>query len=178
MRSAGAFRFEDVSFAYRDDEPILTDLSFRIAPGEHVALVGPSGAGKSTLFQLLLRFYDPLQGQISLGGIDIRQLALADLRQHIGVVLQDSVIFGSSALENIRYGKAEATDDECIAAAKLAAADLAAVKAALQPLLSLPSNEPTLDNLVALFVCVNPYIDHKWMSHFDFRWRSQRKMNR
>ncbi|WP_239688737.1 ABC transporter ATP-binding protein [Aquitalea magnusonii] len=87
-----------------------------------MALVGPSGAGKSTLFQLLLRFYDPQQGQISLGGIDIRQLALADLRQHIGVVLQDSVIFGSSALENIRYGRPDATDEEVYAAARAAAA--------------------------------------------------------
>jgi ATP-binding cassette subfamily B protein len=87
-----------------------------------VALVGPSGVGKSTLFQLLLRFYDPQQGQVLLGGVDVRELAFADLRGHVGVVLQDSVIFGASALENIRYGKPEASDEEVRAAARAAAA--------------------------------------------------------
>ncbi|PXX50108.1 ABC transporter transmembrane domain-containing protein [Aquitalea magnusonii] len=121
---AGRLRLQQVSFAYpsRPEQPSLSHIDLELAPGEHVALVGPSGAGKSTLFQLLLRFYDPQQGQISLGGIDIRQLALADLRQHIGVVLQDSVIFGSSALENIRYGRPDATDEEVYAAARAAAA--------------------------------------------------------
>ncbi|WP_199053582.1 ABC transporter transmembrane domain-containing protein [Aquitalea sp. ASV15] len=121
---AGRLRLQQVSFAYpsRPEQSSLSHIDLELAPGEHVALVGPSGAGKSTLFQLLLRFYDPQQGQISLGGIDIRQLALADLRQHIGVVLQDSVIFGSSALENIRYGRPDATDEEVYAAARAAAA--------------------------------------------------------
>ncbi|KJV25449.1 ABC transporter [Aquitalea magnusonii] len=124
LPTAGRLRLQQVSFAYpsRPEQPSLSQIDLELAPGEHVALVGPSGAGKSTLFQLLLRFYDPQQGQISLGGIDIRQLALADLRQHIGVVLQDSVIFGSSALENIRYGRPDATDEEVYAAARAAAA--------------------------------------------------------
>ncbi|NWK77679.1 ABC transporter transmembrane domain-containing protein [Aquitalea sp. LB_tupeE] len=124
LPAAGRLRLQQVSFAYpsRPEQPSLSHIDLELAPGEHVALVGPSGAGKSTLFQLLLRFYDPQQGQISLGGIDIRQLALADLRQHIGVVLQDSVIFGSSALENIRYGRPDATDEEVHAAARAAAA--------------------------------------------------------
>jgi ATP-binding cassette subfamily B protein len=124
LPAAGRLRLQQVSFAYpsRPEQPSLSQIDLELAPGEHVALVGPSGAGKSTLFQLLLRFYDPQQGQISLGGIDIRQLALADLRQHIGVVLQDSVIFGSSALENIRYGRPDATDEEVYAAARAAAA--------------------------------------------------------
>jgi ATP-binding cassette, subfamily B, bacterial len=121
---AGRLRLQQVSFAYpsRPEQPSLSQIDLELAPGEHVALVGPSGAGKSTLFQLLLRFYDPQQGAISLGGVDIRQLALADLRQHIGVVLQDSVIFGSSALENIRYGRPGASDEEVFAAARAAAA--------------------------------------------------------
>lgn len=124
LPTAGRLRLQQVSFAYpsRPEQPSLSQIDLELAPGEHVALVGPSGAGKSTLFQLLLRFFDPQQGQISLGGIDIRQLALADLRQHIGVVLQDSVIFGSSALENIRYGRPDATDEEVYAAARAAAA--------------------------------------------------------
>ena len=124
LPAAGRLRLQQVSFAYpsRPEQPSLSQIDLELAPGEHVALVGPSGAGKSSLFQLLLRFYDPQQGQISLGGIDIRQLALADLRQHIGVVLQDSVIFGSSALENIRYGRPDATDEEVHAAARAAAA--------------------------------------------------------
>jgi ATP-binding cassette subfamily B protein len=117
-----AFAAGQLCLPSRPEQPSLSQIDLELAPGEHVALVGPSGAGKSTLFQLLLRFYDPQQGQISLGGIDIRQLALADLRQHIGVVLQDSVIFGSSALENIRYGRPDATDEEVHAAARAAAA--------------------------------------------------------
>ncbi|WP_287879451.1 ABC transporter transmembrane domain-containing protein [Aquitalea sp.] len=124
LPTAGRLRLQQVGFAYpsRPEQPSLSHIDLELAPGEHVALVGPSGAGKSTLFQLLLRFYDPQQGAISLGGVDIRQLALADLRQHIGVVLQDSVIFGSSALENIRYGRPDASDEEVFAAARAAAA--------------------------------------------------------
>ena len=124
LPAAGRLRLQQVSFAYpsRPEQPSLSQIDLELAPGEHVALVGPSGAGKSTLFQLLLRFYDPQQGAISLGGVDIRQLALADLRQHVGVVLQDSVIFGSSALENIRYGRPGASDEEVFAAARAAAA--------------------------------------------------------
>lgn len=120
-----SLELRDVDFAYpsRPGQPSLSGIRLSVRPGEHVALVGPSGAGKSTLFQLLLRFYDPQQGQILLGGVDVRELSFADLRGHVGVVLQDSVIFGASALENIRYGKPEASDEEVRAAARAAAAD-------------------------------------------------------
>jgi ATP-binding cassette subfamily B protein len=94
-----------------------------VAPGQTVALVGPSGAGKSTVFQLLLRYYDPQHGRILLDGVPIAALSLQDLRQHIGIVPQDAVIFSSSALENIRYGRIEATDAEVKAAAQAAFAD-------------------------------------------------------
>ncbi len=113
-----------VNFYYpsRPDTPSLSDFSLNITAGETVAVVGPSGAGKTTLFQLLLRFYDPQQGSITLDGIDIRQLALHDLRNTIGIVPQDTVVFSANAMENIRYGRPNATDDEVIAAATLAAA--------------------------------------------------------
>ena len=95
----------------------------RVAPGETVAIVGPSGAGKSTVFQLLLRFYDPQSGRIALDGVATRDMSLSDLRQRVGIVPQDAVIFSTSALENIRYGKPQASDDEVKAAAKAAFAD-------------------------------------------------------
>jgi len=91
-----------------------------VAPGETVALVGPSGAGKSTVFQLLLRFYDPAQGRIVLDGVATREMALHDLRQRIGIVPQDAVVFSTSAMENIRYGKPGASDAEVIEAARAA----------------------------------------------------------
>ena len=117
--------FEHAQFCYpsRPEHPALTDFSLTVAPGETVALVGPSGAGKSTVFQLLLRFYDPQQGRITLNGVPTRDLALADLRQHIGIVPQDAVIFSANAMENIRYGKPQASDDEVKAAAHAAFAD-------------------------------------------------------
>ncbi len=123
--AAGAsLALADVSFAYpsRPDTPSLSHLNLKVAPGETVAVVGPSGAGKTTLFQLLLRFYDPQSGAIALDGVDVRDLSLHDLREAIGIVPQDTVIFSANALENIRYGRPEASDAEVIAAAKLAAA--------------------------------------------------------
>jgi ATP-binding cassette subfamily B protein len=122
-RPAGAtVDFEQVGFHYpsRPAQPALQAFSLQVAAGETVAIVGPSGAGKSTVFQLLLRFYDVGQGRISLDGVDIRRAALADLRQRVGIVPQDSTIFSTSALENIRYGRPDAPDSEVLAAARAA----------------------------------------------------------
>ncbi|NQW37741.1 MAG: ABC transporter ATP-binding protein [Cyanobacteria bacterium] len=100
--SAGEVIFEHVSFSYRPDDPILSDLSFRIAPGEHVALVGPTGSGKTTVIRLLCRLYEPQQGRILLDGIDIRQLPIPTLRQRLGVVLQDTFLFSGNVADNLR----------------------------------------------------------------------------
>ena len=121
----GEIRFEDVVFSYpsRPESRALDGFTLAIAPGETVAFVGPSGAGKSTTFQLLLRFYDPQCGRILVDGVDIARADPADVRSRIGLVPQDTVLFGASARENIRYGRPGATDAEIEAAAKAAAAD-------------------------------------------------------
>jgi ATP-binding cassette subfamily B multidrug efflux pump len=98
----GEVVFENVSFAYRPDEPILHNLSFRIAPGEHVALVGPTGSGKSTVIRLLCRLYEPQEGRILLDGEDIRDLPVPELRRQLGVVLQDTFLFSGSVADNLR----------------------------------------------------------------------------
>ena len=110
-RSPGAVSFENVSFAYRSDDPILEDLSFEIAPGEHVALVGPTGSGKTTVIRLLCRLYEPQRGRILLDGIDIRELPIATLRQRLGVVLQDTFLFSDNVADNLRLD-ADISDPE------------------------------------------------------------------
>ena len=109
--SAGEVIFENVSFAYRTDDPILQDLSFRINPGEHVALVGPTGSGKTTIIRLLCRLYEPQQGRILLDGIDIRQLPIPTLRQRLGVVLQDTFLFSGNVADNLRLDAPISTDE-------------------------------------------------------------------
>jgi ATP-binding cassette, subfamily B, bacterial len=118
-------QFDDVRFHYssRPQQPALDGITLDIREGETVALVGPSGAGKTTLFQLLLRFYDVSGGAIRFNGVDLRQLDPAALRAQIGIVPQDAVIFSANAMENIRYGNAQASDDAVIAAARTALAD-------------------------------------------------------
>ncbi|MGQ4273499.1 ABC transporter transmembrane domain-containing protein [Terrihabitans sp. B22-R8] len=121
----GEVRFDGVRFAYpaRPQSPVLQDIELTIRPGENVAVVGPSGAGKSTLTHLLLRFYDPQAGRILIDGIDIAQASLADLRSRIALVPQDPIVFATSARENIRFGRPDASDAEVEAAARDAAAD-------------------------------------------------------
>jgi ATP-binding cassette subfamily B protein len=124
-RTQGRIAFEGVRFRYpsRPDTPALDGYTLEIAPGETIAFVGPSGAGKSTTFQLLMRFYDPEAGRILVDGVPLTALAPEEVRAQIALVPQDTVLFGASARENIRYGKPEATDAEIEAAARAAAAD-------------------------------------------------------
>lgn len=116
----GAVRFQNVSFGYEPDKGILDGLNFQVQAGQRVALVGPSGGGKSTLVSLLLRLYDPLEGQILIDGHDLREYKLESLRRQISIVLQDSVLFATTVRDNIAYGSLGATEDEIIVAAHLA----------------------------------------------------------
>jgi len=121
----GQIRFEHVSFAYpsRPGTPALEDFDLEIRPGEHVAFVGPSGAGKSTSFQLLLRFYDPQQGRMLVDGVDIARADPREVRSRVGLVPQDTVLFATTARENIRAGRPDASDADVESAARAAAAD-------------------------------------------------------
>jgi ATP-binding cassette subfamily B multidrug efflux pump len=119
----GDVRFENVRFGYRPDTPIIKDMTLEAQAGQTVALVGPTGAGKTTIINLLTRFYEIDGGSISIDGTDIRKLKKADLRRELGLVLQDTFLFSATVMENIRYGRLDATDEECIRAAEMADAD-------------------------------------------------------
>lgn len=114
----GEVEFDHVTFEYEPGMPILEDLSFRVDPGQSIALVGPTGAGKTTVINLISRFYDIQKGQIRVDGYDIAKVTLQSLRKQMGVMLQDSFIFSGTIMDNIRYGKLDATDEEVIEAAK------------------------------------------------------------
>lgn len=119
----GEVHFTDVSFGYLPDQPIIKNMTLEAKAGQTIALVGPTGAGKTTLINLLTRFYEINEGSISIDGLDIRNVSKSDLRQKLGIVLQDTFLFADTVMENIRYGRLDATDEECIEAAKLADAD-------------------------------------------------------
>ena len=119
----GDVRFHDVSFGYTTKKTILHDISLYAKPGQKVAFVGATGAGKTTITNLINRFYDIQNGSITYDGIDIKLIKKADLRRSLGIVLQDTHLFTGTILDNIRFGNLEATDDECVRAAKLANAD-------------------------------------------------------
>jgi ATP-binding cassette subfamily B protein/subfamily B ATP-binding cassette protein MsbA len=114
--------FDHVSFRYTPDQPVLTDIQLRIPFGQTVAIVGPNGCGKSTLINLISRFYDVAQGQVRLDDVDIRDVRLRDLREQIGIVTQQTLLFDDSVLDNIRYGSPEASDEQVIQAARQALA--------------------------------------------------------
>ncbi len=114
----GKVDFKDVTFAYDEGNPILEHFDLHVNPGETIALVGPTGAGKTTVINMLTRFYDVISGSVEIDGIDVRDVSLHSLRREVGVLMQDPFIFHGTIMENIRYGRLDATDEECIEAAK------------------------------------------------------------
>ena len=114
----GHVTFDHVNFSYEPGNPVLKDVNFTITPGTSVAIVGPTGAGKTTIVNLLTRFYNPDDGKILIDGLDLQSLQIKSIRKQVGVMLQDSFLFSGTIMENIRYGRLDATDEECIAAAK------------------------------------------------------------
>ena len=116
----GSVTFEHVKFGYDEDKIIIHDFNSQISPGQTVAIVGPTGAGKTTMVKLLMRFYDVNEGAIKVDGYDIRDFNRSELRENFGMVLQDTWLFKGTIMENIRYGRLDATDEEVIEAAKAA----------------------------------------------------------
>ena len=116
-------RLENVSFGYSPDTPIIKSMSLEAKAGQTIALVGPTGAGKTTIINLLSRFYEINGGSIRIDGRDIRDTSKDDLRERLGIVLQDTFLFADTVMENLRYGRLDATDAECMEAARLADAD-------------------------------------------------------
>ena len=119
----GKVEFNEVSHEYEDGVPVLNKVSFTAEPGQTIAIVGPTGAGKTTIINLLPRFYDVTHGSVKIDGVDVRDVPAESLRKQIGIVLQDTFLFSASVMENIRFGRPDATDEEVYAAAKLANAD-------------------------------------------------------
>ena len=119
----GELELDSVSAAYKPDEPVLADVTLKVAAGTTLAIVGPTGAGKTTIANLIPRFWDVTAGAVKIDGVDVRDVTAASLRRQIGIVLQDTFLFTTTVMENIRFGRPEATDDEVISAAKLARAD-------------------------------------------------------
>ena len=122
-KQEGSVVFDDVDFGYDDDKIVLHNISLYAEPGQKIAFVGATGAGKTTITNLINRFYDIADGKIRYDGININKIKKPDLRRSLGMVLQDTHLFTGNVMENIRYGKLDATDEECIKAAKLANAD-------------------------------------------------------
>jgi ATP-binding cassette, subfamily B, multidrug efflux pump len=120
---AGKVEFDDVCAAYKPGQPVLEHVSFKVEPGQTIAIVGPTGAGKTTIINLIPRFYDVCEGSIKVDGQDIRQVTAESLRRQIGIVLQDTFLFSTTVMDNIRFGKPDATDEDVMAAARLAHAD-------------------------------------------------------
>src|SRR5699024_3701498 len=121
-RLEGGVVLDDVDFGYNPDKMVLHNISLYAKPGQKIAFVGSTGAGKTTITNLINRFYDIADGKIRYDGININKIKKADLRRSLGMVLQDTNLFTGTVMDNIRYGRLEATDEECIAAAKLAGA--------------------------------------------------------
>jgi ATP-binding cassette subfamily B protein len=116
----GKVEFNEVSHEYEDGIPVLNKVSFSVEPGQTIAIVGPTGAGKTTIINLLPRFYDVTHGSVKIDGIDVRDVTAESLRRQIGIVLQDTFLFSQSVIDNVRFGKPDATDEEVMAAIKLA----------------------------------------------------------
>ena len=117
----GKVEFDHVSHEYEDGVPVLKDVSFTAEPGQTIAIVGPTGAGKTTIINLLPRFYDVTSGAIRIDDVDVRDVTAESIRRQVGVVLQDTFLFSTTVMENVRFGRPDASDDEVMAAIKLSA---------------------------------------------------------